>query len=1019
MTESRPARPVGRMLVPVALAIGACASAPESPAPDATDGAARFRVDSTIPWNPTGLVVDARERIEIFAAGEIRSVQHGPFGWNGSDYVDPRGTYVWYQGESEAGAPLAAGAFGPAPACALIGRIGDDGQPFLVGEHAVIEAPAAGELQLGCNDVDLSDNSGAFDVAVVLGGDAPDTAAPVDERAILDAPSAPRVAEDSHVLVIFVDGLRPDVLREMAFHGYLPNFRRIFFDGGTDIERTFTISPSNTIPATTACFTGSWPDRTGLVAQLIFHRKNGSLESLLDALGPAHTASLIDAEWWNTPSASGRERPRFLTEWCDDSEAPYATTVLPVLPGHPPDLYVQRLANVVPLFRAHELRRTYADRVQTAFALERVIRKENRVMAIWYSGVDAAAHATARGLFGEARRELALIDEDLGKLEAGLVEQGIADKTYWVLFADHGSVGGDHFVSRNYDIANDFFFSSIVDVDRNRKPDLAGGLGMNVRFEVGEVVVGRTHEDLAPEHFAVCATQAYAATSIALPKGSFLSGDWSAPNTLDELRHYQVHPSFASVDVPSRLLAITRTRDAQEAGIPIHPIAFVAVPLPLQSAVLVLGQEGRAALLERRKLNGAPGRRFEYRYRPLRSWDVDGDGVTGETTIEPGRDPYLYFGTEPFASRMREDPSWIDRWRDDREWLELTADSGYPDAVVGMTHMLLDDPEDARFDPDERCDFYVIAARGWNFETGRVAPATQHGAPDYECMHIPFMVAGPGIPQGARVRRPARIIDVLPTVLDLARIEYDESEFDGRPVREIWGLPVPPEPPESGTRATVPFTTDHGLPLPPRDTRVEHESLIHDPQEWYDLHNVATNVSAVMLQEIVHLVDGPIDVVTPGPDVAPLGNTLDFTAESWSELPDSKFATRPAELVEALRLRHITIGELINPIQSLQHIDRAVGVVRWAQEVVKDPVRPLGDGALLAYYPIDKTCDGVVWCVLAVRDVVERGLIAIVDGTIDGVESGVALGVNAAFDDGPTPTPRVRVVHPTPRRGSD
>lgn len=48
----------------------------------------------------------------------------------------------------------------------LIGRVGDNGQPFPIGEHGSVTMPADGELFLGINDDYINDNSGSFRVEI-------------------------------------------------------------------------------------------------------------------------------------------------------------------------------------------------------------------------------------------------------------------------------------------------------------------------------------------------------------------------------------------------------------------------------------------------------------------------------------------------------------------------------------------------------------------------------------------------------------------------------------------------------------------------------------------------------------------------------------------------------------------------------------------------------------------------------------------------------------------------------------
>jgi hypothetical protein len=57
-----------------------------------------------------------------------------------------------------------------APCGGLVGKVGDSGTPFFVGEHGTIKAESAGALYLGINDRrgHFADNDGAFKVTVVI-----------------------------------------------------------------------------------------------------------------------------------------------------------------------------------------------------------------------------------------------------------------------------------------------------------------------------------------------------------------------------------------------------------------------------------------------------------------------------------------------------------------------------------------------------------------------------------------------------------------------------------------------------------------------------------------------------------------------------------------------------------------------------------------------------------------------------------------------------------------------------------
>jgi hypothetical protein len=105
-------------------------------------------------WTPTGITVRGGEWITFRADGEIRI--GGPDDRTTASGVvaqrfDPR-------------APLPRTLAG-----ALIGRVGNS-QPFGIGTENRIQAPASGQLFLGINESNLSDNDGEFRVTIERAG---------------------------------------------------------------------------------------------------------------------------------------------------------------------------------------------------------------------------------------------------------------------------------------------------------------------------------------------------------------------------------------------------------------------------------------------------------------------------------------------------------------------------------------------------------------------------------------------------------------------------------------------------------------------------------------------------------------------------------------------------------------------------------------------------------------------------------------------------------------------------------
>ena len=103
-------------------------------------------------WTPTGITVRKGETITFHTTGEV---QLSP---DASDIATADGAK---SNRYAAGSPMPRILAG-----ALIGRIGN-GAPFPIGTQTAIPMPGAGQLFLGVNDDELSDNQGEFRVEVV------------------------------------------------------------------------------------------------------------------------------------------------------------------------------------------------------------------------------------------------------------------------------------------------------------------------------------------------------------------------------------------------------------------------------------------------------------------------------------------------------------------------------------------------------------------------------------------------------------------------------------------------------------------------------------------------------------------------------------------------------------------------------------------------------------------------------------------------------------------------------------
>lgn len=114
-------------------------------------------VPGTAAWTDAGLDILAGYELYITSTGEI----FDDLPANPDQSFDPDG--LADRAGNHTGDPVM-----DFPHAALMGRIGEDGTPFLIGTEAEISAQADGRLYLGINDGFFEDNGGRFDVLVEI-----------------------------------------------------------------------------------------------------------------------------------------------------------------------------------------------------------------------------------------------------------------------------------------------------------------------------------------------------------------------------------------------------------------------------------------------------------------------------------------------------------------------------------------------------------------------------------------------------------------------------------------------------------------------------------------------------------------------------------------------------------------------------------------------------------------------------------------------------------------------------------
>jgi hypothetical protein len=209
-----------------------------------------------------------------------------------------------------------------------------------------------------------------------------------------------------------------------------------------------------------------------------------------------------------------------------------------------------------------------------------------------------------------------------------------------------------------------------------------------------------------------------------------------------------------------------------------RPIDLILVKLDLQRVLVYRDPENQAIIHRTADAAGEV-----YRYEPLRHLTQHADGAWQHDTPHAGVDPFGYLQDVQFL-RAVDAPGWITAPHTAQEWLRVTQHARYPDAVVTIAKFFawrgpMEGLANVR-DPD----LLLTASEGWSFRSDD-GEGTDHGYPLADSMRISLFLSGPNVAHGV-LPSPRRIIDVLPTMLEMLHWPYDPQTLDGRAIHGIY-----------------------------------------------------------------------------------------------------------------------------------------------------------------------------------------------------------------------------------------
>lgn len=264
------------------------------------------------------------------------------------------------------------------------------------------------------------------------------------------------LAHAAPVLMISIDGLKPEYITQADAHGMKIPYLRTLMRNGTYAEGVIGIWPTITYPSHTTLITGVWPAEHGILNNLEFdpYRVDSlawnwyAAQIRVPTLWQvAHEAGLRTASVGWPVSAGATDVDYLIPEyWRGPSPSsavnPEDQMLMEALSR--PDTLIQQLEPAAGPYMNGNDTSIHGDETKTRYALEILRRYKPALMTLHLSSLDDTQHA--HGPFSaEADRDLEALD---GMVER-LARQEFADdpSAVLILVSDHGFMNITHFVN--------------------------------------------------------------------------------------------------------------------------------------------------------------------------------------------------------------------------------------------------------------------------------------------------------------------------------------------------------------------------------------------------------------------------------------------------------------------------------------------------------------------------------------------------------------------------------------------
>lgn len=260
------------------------------------------------------------------------------------------------------------------------------------------------------------------------------------------AAPAPAPAAADHVLLISIDGLRPDFYLDAKYEA--PTLRRLATQGA-HAGGVVSVFPSVTYPSHATIVTGVYPDRHGVLSNTRWTKKgpvNGWYWEATDIRAPPIWRTAAEAGkssaivYW--PSSVGAKVDWLIPEKWGGDKRELLTRI------STPGLIKAIEAEYEAYDPKDENDKIYGDRYMTQSCAFILKKHKPNLMLLHLLQVDAAQHHEGRE-HAEVRDAVKRVDAHVAELLEALKEAGIREQTAVVITGDHGFINVDRSIAPN------------------------------------------------------------------------------------------------------------------------------------------------------------------------------------------------------------------------------------------------------------------------------------------------------------------------------------------------------------------------------------------------------------------------------------------------------------------------------------------------------------------------------------------------------------------------------------------